>query len=133
MAKPTTHITVCICTYKRPLLLKGLLEKLKNQDTEELFSYSIVVTDNDRQETAKSVVCSFADNVAIRTTYCVEATPNIAMARNKAVRAAEGDYIAFIDDDEFPARNWLLMMLRTIFANEAAGVLGPVLPHFEVE
>ena len=62
----------------------------------------------------------------------MEPTPNLALARNKVVTNAGGDFLAFIDDDEFPASDWLLTMLKTCKAHGVAGVLGPVLPHFEV-
>ena len=42
------HVSVCICTYKRPVLLKRLLEGLGEQDTSGLFTFSIVVVDNDQ-------------------------------------------------------------------------------------
>jgi succinoglycan biosynthesis protein ExoM len=126
------HISVCICTYKRPALLKRLLEELSRQKTEGLFDYSFVVTDNDREESAKQVVTGFAADSSRETKYCMEPTPNFALARNNVVRNAKGDYLAFIDDDEFPAEDWLLMLLKTCKTHRAAGVLGPVLPHFEV-
>ena len=44
---PTSHIGVCVCTYKRPELLKRLLDGLRNQETGGLFTYSIVVADNE--------------------------------------------------------------------------------------
>src|SRR5207245_10546140 len=47
MTNETKHITVCVCTYKRPHYLKRLLGELGNQDTSGLFTYSIVVADND--------------------------------------------------------------------------------------
>ena len=37
------HISVCICTYKRPIPLKRLLDSLKQQETGGLFTYSVVV------------------------------------------------------------------------------------------
>jgi glycosyltransferase involved in cell wall biosynthesis len=126
------HITVCICTFKRPRLLNRLLEELARQDTGGLFSYSIVVADNDREESAKQVVTGFVEGCHIETTYCVEPTLNIAMARNKAVKHAKGDYLAFIDDDEFPVKDWLLVMLKTIKAYGVDGVLAPVKPYFDV-
>ncbi|HSR13371.1 MAG TPA: glycosyltransferase, partial [Thermodesulfobacteriota bacterium] len=63
--------------------------------------------------------------------YCVEPEQNIALARNLAVENAAGDYIAFIDDDEIPADNWLLVLYRACRAFGVDGVLGPVLPRFE--
>jgi GT2 family glycosyltransferase len=109
------------------------LERLSRQKTEDIFEYSIVVVDNDRQESARQVVTSFAATSTIATSYWMEPTPNIAMARNKVVKCAKGDYLAFVDDDEFPASDWLFLMLRAIKAYGVEGVLAPVLPHFEVE
>jgi hypothetical protein len=41
------HVCVCICTFRRPLLLKRLLEALEKQQTENAFTFSVVVADND--------------------------------------------------------------------------------------
>jgi succinoglycan biosynthesis protein ExoM len=109
------------------------LEELRSQETEGLFDYSIIVADNDVAESAKKTVMDFAAGSKIPTTYCVEPTPNIALARNKVLSQASGDYLAFIDDDEFPGNDWLLTMLKTCKAFKMAGVLGPVKPHFDVE
>src|SRR6266850_2216588 len=63
--------------------------------------------------------------------YCVESQQNIARARNKAVENAEGDFVAFIDDDEFPTQDWLRTLLATLTEYQVDGVLGPVKPHFD--
>ncbi len=131
MAGQKEHISVCICTYKRPQLVKRLLEELSRQKTGGIFEFSIVVTDNDREESAKQTVRDFAATSAIETSYWMEPIPNIALARNKVVENAGGDYLAFIDDDEFPGADWLLVMLKACKERGASGVLGPVLPHFE--
>jgi len=44
------HVSVCICTYKRPSLLEKLLYKLENLKTDDHFTYSIVAVDNDDSE-----------------------------------------------------------------------------------
>ena len=127
------HITVCICTFKRPQLLSRLLHELTGQDTDGQFTYSIVVVDNDQLRSAEAVVSEFVKNSPILARYCVESRQNIARARNKAVENAEGDFIAFIDDDEFPTRGWLLSLLKTLTEYQVDGVLGPVKPHFDAE
>jgi glycosyltransferase involved in cell wall biosynthesis len=76
-------------------------------------------------------VADFALQSPLETTYCSEPRQNIALARNKALEHARGDYIAIIDDDEFPAPDWLLAMLKVCDEYGAAGVLGPVRPHFD--
>ena len=133
MTNKTKHISVCICTYKRPRFLKRLLEELGGQDTSGLFTYSIVVADNDHLQSAKAVVLNFAAASTIPITYCVEPRQNIALTRNKAIENANGDFVAFIDDDEFPTKGWLLTLFKACNKYKVDGVLGPVRRHFDEE
>jgi succinoglycan biosynthesis protein ExoM len=127
----TKHITVCICTYKRPQSIYRLLRELEGQDTGGLFTYSIVVADNDHLRSAESVVSRFSSPSTSHVKYCVEPQQNIALARNKAVKIAKGDFVALIDDDEFPEKDWLLTLFRTCEQHKVDGVLGPVKRWFD--
>jgi succinoglycan biosynthesis protein ExoM len=127
------HISVCICTYKRPVQLGQLLAKLESQTTGGLFSYSVVISDNDRFESARHSAESFAESSRLSIRYCVQPVQNIALARNKAIENASGDFVAFIDDDELPHDHWLLNHYRALDHCKSQGVLGPVLPLFEVK
>jgi glycosyltransferase involved in cell wall biosynthesis len=130
MTTPAKHITVCVCTYRRPELLKSLLEDLREQETCELFTYSILIVDNDHQRSAQQVVSQFSAGQEVPIEYCVEPGQNIAMARNKAVEQASGDFLVFIDDDESPIRRWLLTLFETCEKYNVHGVLGPVHPRY---
>jgi succinoglycan biosynthesis protein ExoM len=132
-AMQTRHISVCICTFRRPELLKELLDKLNNQRTDGQFAYSVVVADNDPEQSARPVVKTASCSSRVRLTYCSEPQQNIALARNKALAHAEGDFIAFIDDDEYPEDDWLLNLFKTCEAYQVDGVLGPVKPYFEAD
>jgi hypothetical protein len=125
------HISVCICTYKRPLLLKRLLIELSRQSTAGLFTYSVVVVDNDGEKSAEATVEEFRLTSGIEVKYFVEQRQGIALARNKVVENAEGEFVAFIDDDEFPASGWLLALFKTCNEYKVDGVLGPVMRHFD--
>jgi succinoglycan biosynthesis protein ExoM len=129
----TYEISVCICTLRRGELLLRLLRSLENQRTDGLFKYSVVVADNDGGQSARTPVTAFVASTRLAVSYCLEPQQNIALARNKAIENAAGDFIAFIDDDEFPAEDWLLNLFKTWQASGADGVLGPVKPHFESE
>ena len=113
------------------MLLKRLLEELANQETDGLFTYSIVVTENDSAQSAKATVTAFAETAKVDVTYCVEPKQNIALARNRAIQNATGEFVAFIDDDEFPANRWLYSLVQVADRPGVAGVLGPVLPYFD--
>ncbi|MBZ5634688.1 MAG: glycosyltransferase [Acidobacteriia bacterium] len=126
------HISVCVCTYKRPDLLKRLLGQLVKQNTGGLFTLSIVIVDNDRERSAETVVSELAASTIVPIKYVVESRQNIALARNKAVANAGGDYVAFIDDDEFlTSSTWLLTLFNTVQKFGADGACGPVKPHYE--
>lgn len=125
------HIAVCVCTYRRLALLRRLLLELQKQETGGLFDYSIITVDNDDQRSAEDTVNEVKAISHVPIVYCNEPRQNIARARNKAVEIATGEFIAFIDDDEFPCESWLLNMFRACTRYDVDGVLGPVLRHFD--
>jgi len=131
MTDTVPHISVCICSYKRAESLSRLLSALSDQTTDGLFTYSVIVTDNDVYRSAEPVVTSYASSAPVGVTYSLEPQQSIALARNKAVQIAEGEFIAFIDDDEFPTTNWLLTLFEALHRYNADGVLGPVKPYFK--
>jgi succinoglycan biosynthesis protein ExoM len=127
-------ICVCVCTYRRPQRIQALLLRLAEQDTAGgLFELAIVVADNDHAESGKAAVLDAATRMSIPVHYCVEPEQNIARARNRALAASSGDFIAFIDDDELPPRDWILQALRACLTWQVDGVLAPVRPLFECE
>jgi succinoglycan biosynthesis protein ExoM len=130
MTNQANHINVCICTYKRSAFLNRLLNDLRHQETGDRFTYSIVICDNDHLRSAEPLVAEFAATSNIAVKYCVEPQQSIALARNKAVQNATGDYVAFIDDDEFPEKNWLQTLFVACEKYGIDGVLGPVKPAF---
>lgn len=133
MFKEINNISVCICTFKRPDLLRRSLNELARQRTDGLFCFSVVVVDNDRGKSAQQVVDSFRQTSNLEVVYCVEPEQSIALARNRAVENARGEFIAFIDDDEFPAPEWLITLFKAYNELKADGVLGPVLPFYETQ
>lgn len=132
-SRRTPHIGVCICTYKRPGMLQRLLADLAEQRTDGAFTYSIAIADNDEARSAEAIVAGMGAGFPVALKYVAEPARGIARARNRVVSSAEGDYLAFIDDDEFPERDWLLNLLRTCTRYDVDGVLGPVKRYLEPE
>jgi succinoglycan biosynthesis protein ExoM len=130
MATGTDHICVCICTYKRAEMLAHLIQRLEVQHTDGRFVYSAVVVDNDAALSAQPVVEALSETCSFPIRYFSEPERNIALARNRSVQAAKADFVAFIDDDEFPPDNWLLTLYEACSTYRADGVLGPVKPTY---
>ena len=113
-------------------MLVRLLNHLERQQTNAGFAFSVIVTDNDREMTGWPVVSAFLERAPMQVIYCCEPERNIALARNRAIALADGEFIAFIDDDEFPVDCWLERLFTTCLDYRAVGALGPVRPHFDV-
>jgi glycosyltransferase involved in cell wall biosynthesis len=124
----SVHVTVCVCTYRRPELLARLLDSLDALDTDGSFTWSVVVVDNDAAGSARATA---EQPRRIECRYFIEPEKNIAKARNRTLANSRGDFVAFLDDDEFPVPAWLSLLLATCAKTGADGVLAPVEPHFE--
>ena len=124
------HISICICTFKRPEMLAKTLEGVFSQFTDSAFTFEVVIVDNDKMCSAEEIVYKFKDRGRYKVIYDCEPEQSIPLARNRTVGNANGNFIATIDDDEFPTEKWLYNLYRCIKDYNADGVLGPVLPHF---
>jgi succinoglycan biosynthesis protein ExoM len=131
MSNQLPHIAVCVCTFQRPDLLKRLLVELDKQESGGLFTFSAVVADNDAAGSARATIQGLKLSFPVK--YCIEERRGIAFARNRVIENAEGDFLAFIDDDEFPIPTWLLTLFNVCAQFGSDGAFGPVLRHFDVE
>jgi succinoglycan biosynthesis protein ExoM len=127
------HITVCVCTYRRPLLLARLLDRLVSQRKEGLFTISVAIVDNDPELSARKIVESFSGTKDLQISYKHVQERNMAQLRNTSVQMSRGEYVAFIDDDEYPDDDWLLLLRDALRKYNAAGALGPVIPDFQTK
>ena len=124
------HISICVCTFKRPAMLERLLDGLSKQSTFSTFTFEIVIVDNDKMRSAEDLVNKIQERGQLKIIYDCEPEQSISLARNRTIRNASGNFIATIDDDEFPAEDWLKKIYQCLKHYNADGVLGPVLPHF---
>lgn len=127
MSSKKVHVDICISTFRRPALLSILVSSLLRQKVDDGLRFRIVIVDNDAAQTARAVVNSFSGS-PIPIIYDCEPMQGISFARNRCVSLCEGEYAAFIDDDEYASDEWLQNMMDTMRHHKAVIVLGPVLP-----
>ncbi len=132
MKEPVPHIDVCIPTYRRPKLLLKLIESLTDQDTQNLFTYSLIIVDNDPKQSAEKIIKD-QENTSIVISYYCQAKKNISLTRNLAVQKSNGEYLAFIDDDEYACKDWLLKLYLCQRKYGADCVQGPVISYFPTD
>lgn len=119
-------VSVVVCTRDRPAQLEVCLGRLQQQ---EYPRFEVVVVDNaPAAGVVKGLVGSLAGGRA-RFRYHAEPRPGLSWARNAGITAADGDIVAFLDDDDEPDRHWLAGIAAG-FARDAAigSVAGLILP-----
>jgi GT2 family glycosyltransferase len=130
------RLCICICTCERP---DGLARLLKALDQQRLGSLAetalrILIVDNGRSRAAVPVVEAYRASGRFPVTYAREETRGLAAVRNRSLTAAaavDADWIALIDDDEFPDRDWLRTLMETALRTGVAACVGPVVPFFD--
>lgn len=123
-------ISVCVCTFRRPELLRRLLAALAAQVDAPPFE--VIVVDNDAQRSADAVLAA-ARALPLQLRTAAEPCQSIALARNGSVQQARAAWLAFIDDDEEPVAGWLAGLHRAAVAHGADGAAGPVVPRLPPE
>lgn len=118
---PTPSATVAICTRDRPDDVARALPALAGL---EGGPYNILVVDNCPSSGAtRAIVAGWPEVEYIR-----EDRPGLNAARNRALREARTDIVAFSDDDAAPEPGWLQALLRNFDHRLVLGAAGLTLP-----
>ena len=126
---PQPDLSVVICTYNRPELLRLALTSLLRQSPADL-TYEVVVVDNNSTPETRAVVDEIAQSDA-RVRYVRETRQGNAYARNTGVAEARAPIVAFLDDDVTVRDHWVELIPRKFKESNADFLGGKVLPRWE--
>jgi len=129
---PATRVDIGICTFRRPEL-ERTLRSLANLAVPAEVAVRIIVADNDATPSARPVVDGLRPLLPFVVHYVHCPAANISVARNACLDNSDGDFLAFIDDDEQASTEWLLLLLMMADATQADAVLGPVRAQYEAD
>jgi glycosyltransferase involved in cell wall biosynthesis len=124
---PEPEVTVLVVTCNRAGMLRRALTSLLTQETRGEFHYEILVIDDGSTDHTPQVVAEIqarAGEVPVR--YLRQEKRGVAAGRNHGVRGARGKWIAFCDDDEVAAPDWLRKLRHTAQKTGALAVGGRV-------
>jgi glycosyltransferase involved in cell wall biosynthesis len=125
-------IEIAICTWNRQRLLRGTLSRLQQISNSVPAGHELrmIVVDNGSNDETGGVINEFAHRLPL--VFLCETRLGQAYARNRAVAAAEGDLLLWIDDDVLVREEWLSSYLRAAeCGNEVSFWGGPIRPKFE--
>src|SRR5215472_4247270 len=127
-------VTIGIPTFRRPRSLERLLLAIETLETTA--TVRVLVADNDAERREGVVVVDRLMSAAYRwpiEAFVVEKR-GIPQARNALIERALSvgfDWLAMIDDDEWPEASWLSAFLRVAVETGADALHGAVIPEFE--
>lgn len=86
-------VSVIIPTYNRAEFISDAIESVLNQTFED---YEIIIVDDGSTDNTKQIVQSYTSKVK----YYYQEQSGVSSARNYGIKAATGEYIAFLDSDD---------------------------------
>ena len=122
-------ITVAICTLNRAVSVRRTIESLAAMEVPDNLPWEVLVVNNNCTDHTDAVIASFAGRLPIRREF--EPRRGLSNARNRAVDAADGDYIVWTDDDVVVGIGWLLAYAEAFSRWPQAAVFGgPITPRY---
>jgi glucosyl-dolichyl phosphate glucuronosyltransferase len=135
----SVDLSVIVCTLNRSSLLKKCLGSLAAQQCRP-WRFEVVVVDNGSTDDTRLVAKEFSD-AGLTVKYIFEARKCIGHARNIGLQACAGRYVATLDDDTIPSREWCTAACETFDrlasapsdSHKIVALGGPIDPVFELE
>ncbi|MBV9420846.1 MAG: glycosyltransferase [Alphaproteobacteria bacterium] len=130
-----SEVTVAIPTFRRPQGLKRLLDALAKLETTA--NVSVLIADNDAEKHEGHDLCQQIRTSGYRWPLrsVIVTERGIAQVRNALVENALADphmqFVAMLDDDEWPEPQWLDVFLRAQSTTGADVLQGSILFDFE--
>lgn len=104
------NLSVIVCTRNRAKPLAAMLEQFTAQNFSGDYDYELIVVDNCSDAEFGETIANFILRhpfIANRVFVLREDQPGLSRARNRGLKKASGEIIAFTDDDVLVAENWL--------------------------
>jgi glycosyltransferase involved in cell wall biosynthesis len=92
-------LTIVVCTRNRGNQLRTCLDSITRAIERQSRSMEVIIVDNASTDNTRQVAQEWALASRIPARVVVENRPGLAVARNTAVQNAQGNVIAFTDDD----------------------------------
>jgi glycosyltransferase involved in cell wall biosynthesis len=126
-------VTVAICTHNRAKDTEEAIESvlIQNFVKEEI---EIIVIDNGSTDNTADVVNGLQQRHGPRLRYILEDKLGLSVARNRAIREANGEFILFLDDDALASSHWVQHIVDVFERDMAIGCVGGKIdPIWEAE
>lgn len=118
------EFSVIICTHNRASMLADCIASLLNQ-TIDKSRFEIIIVDNNSTDNTEKIAQGFSKNNN-NIKYFKESIIGYSAPRNLGRKNATGNIIAYIDDDEIAAPDWLKSIEKAFQIEEKPDIVGGI-------
>ncbi|BAB73466.1 hormogonium polysaccharide biosynthesis glycosyltransferase HpsE [Anabaena sp. FACHB-709] len=130
----TVDFTVAIPTWNGAERLPQVLDRLLAQTGTENLRWEVIVIDNNSSDRTPEVVSDYQKKFTqCQLKYFLETQQGLAYGRLRAIKESQGKFVAFLDDDNLAAPDWVLQSYNFGEEHPRAGAWsGQIHGDFEV-
>lgn len=121
------NITVILCTYNRCQSLEKALDSVAASKLPDSISWEVLVVDNNSRDRTRELMEKYCKREPNRFRYLFEGQQGKSHALNAGIRFAQGDILAFVDDDVTVEPAWLGNLTNALHHNEWCGAGGRII------
>ena len=111
------RVSVVVCTHNGAATIADCLAGVTTLDYPD---YEAIVVDDGSTDATAALVAGFPGVRLLRSDH-----EGLSAARNAGLAAADGELVAYLDDDARPDRHWLRYLATSFARGEHAGIGGP--------
>lgn len=124
------EFSIIVCTHNRVSMLADCIDSLLNQ-TADKNRFEIIIVDNNSTDNTEEITKEFVENYS-NIKYLEEKTIGYSAPRNCGWKNASGNIVAYIDDDEIAAPDWLENIEKAFQIEEKPDIVGGMcLPKYD--
>lgn len=122
-------LSIIIPTRNRANQIPNILYSLDACDSVN-FNWEVLIVDNASEDNTKSRIEELSGKVTYPIQYLYEPAPGLHNCRHRGCEEAQGNVIAYLDDDMKLSKKWLLGA-KLCLEGKAHGVVGRIYPDYE--
>lgn len=108
-------ISVIVAVYNTEKYVKKCIESLLNQTYKNL---EIIIIEDCSTDDSKKVIQKYKDNKKIKLVYN-EKNSGLSYSRNRGLKEATGEYIGYIDSDDYVEKDYFEKLINSIVKNKS--------------
>ena len=126
-------LSVVVCSFNRSESLRRMLKSLQEMVIPDHLSCEVIVVDNNSDDDTRLVFEEIEKHFELKIRYVFEDKKGLSHARNRGIKEAGGEIIAFTDDDVIVDKHWIKNIDKAFKEyDDVVCVGGKILPIWEI-